>query len=68
MLLCLCGTGDGVGRGVSLETVVSVSLPWGLCTCLSFTFLHQAGLDWAGSSCVCSEARLRAVLNTLQPP
>lgn len=53
MLRCLCGTGDGVGGGVSLETVVSVSLHWGLCTCLSFTSLHQgrdyAGLDWAAS-------------------
>lgn len=35
---------------------------------LDWAGLDWAVLGWAGSSCVCSEARLRAVLNTLQPP
>lgn len=68
-------------RGGVGDSVVSVSLLWGLCACLSSTPLHQgrdcgtvlvwAGLVWSRkpgwrSSCVCSETRLRAVLNRPQ--
>lgn len=52
MLLCLCGTGDGVGRGVSLETCCVCELTLGI---MYMSVIHfppsRQGLGWAGLGC-----------------